>query len=441
MGQVEPGQTKTVTITCRTKAVGITEDIFYAFISECPPEYGLGIPLNISVDSVLPTINFTDYEFMFKEQFIVDKLSDFVTPKEINEHSLFIKDENTIMFNNDCIDTTASARIHLNNPSLVSADVTAKIVLKGDAQFSVSPPKIEILPYSHGSFEIKFTPELMKTYSGTLELSLLLPAGFKTESAIFNLRGEGKVPQITLIEPNITDELAADLVFNPTLIGKITVRPIIFENTGEFPCKVLVEISNDEQGNFSLVIDEIKQLLCYYNNEDNNMLHQTSLTLIPGQRANVGIKYNPVKLGEDYCKVRLHVIHNPFEVHVINVAADSFTEDVILEGLETTFETNPMENANSESRISIDLNSHCTLNSYCTNYVMDFGNSFLSTLQKKRFKIINQSTTDTYKFQFLVINEVSFIPTLGHLRPGAKKEVIATFLSSDPVSYVKVSFF
>lgn len=80
----------------------------------------------------------------------------------------------------------------------------------------------------------------------------------------------------------------------------------------------------------------------------------------------------------------------------------------------------------SESKHSnIDLSS--------TKYILDFGSCYIKNLQKCRFKIYNQSSEFIYKFQFKSISEVTFTPSVGHLRPLTRKEIIATFMSVEPI--------
>lgn len=75
-----------------------------------------------------------------------------------------------------------------------------------------------------------------------------------------------------------------------------------------------------------------------------------------------------------------------------------------------------------------------------TSYILNFDNVNMNSLQKKKFKILNRSTSDIYKFIFkAAVQEVSFIPAVGHLRPEAYKEIIVTFLTDSPVTYDKVN--
>lgn len=101
------------------------------------------------------------------------------------------------------------------------------------------------------------------------------------------------------------------------------------------------------------------------------------------------------------------------------MTTEVFNEVVIIEGLPTVaikqdgFFTNP-------------------------GYELDFGTSFINVLQKKYFKIINHSSTATYKFEIANCDKLMFIPAVGHLKPRAIKEIIATVLSKEPINIIKV---
>lgn len=73
-----------------------------------------------------------------------------------------------------------------------------------------------------------------------------------------------------------------------------------------------------------------------------------------------------------------------------------------------------------------------------TKYILNFGRTYLNTLQKQKFKIKNISEKNNYKFEFLPTNDVVFIPTVGHLSPLSTKEIIVTFMTTEPVVIYEV---
>lgn len=49
------------------------------------------------------------------------------------------------------------------------------------------------------------------------------------------------------------------------------------------------------------------------------------------------------------------------------------------------------------------------------------------------------SADKMYRFEFASYDKLVFTPGIGHLKPGAHKEVIASFLTKDPVNFTKVT--
>lgn len=92
-----------------------------------------------------------------------------------------------------------------------------------------------------------------------------MPMGFKDTEKSFVLSGQGTVPEITLRIPEEQNNFNTSLVIlDPTLIETYTSTPISFENTGLYPCKVIVEVFDDPKYAFSLNImtDSLKFLHC-----------------------------------------------------------------------------------------------------------------------------------------------------------------------------------
>lgn len=85
-----------------------------------------------------------------------------------------------------------------------------------------------------------------------------MPAGMKSETKKFLLFGEGRVPEIIIIQPKKYDEYKNlfHLTFSPTLNDKASNKLISFQNSGDFPCKVILEIFEDPKHFFCLEPEE-----------------------------------------------------------------------------------------------------------------------------------------------------------------------------------------
>lgn len=71
-------------------------------------------------------------------------------------------------------------------------------------------------------------------------------------------------------------------------------------------------------------------------------------------------------------------------------------------------------------------------------YALNFGYTALNTLEKRCFTLKNNSNEYVYKFHFPIYSEVIFTPAVGHLKPGATKQIIAAFLSKFPINLIEV---
>lgn len=110
-------------------------------------------------------------------------------PKEIKDHTVFIINDRTILFNNVCINTTAKTKVYFRNTGLVPGFVNAKTSTN---YFQVTPEQKEILPYSDESFTVSFTPTMMESYTANLEFQIQLPASVAARGTSVKLKGEGK---------------------------------------------------------------------------------------------------------------------------------------------------------------------------------------------------------------------------------------------------------
>lgn len=103
--------------------------------------------------------------------------------------------------------------------------------------------------------------------------------------------------------------------------------------------------------------------------------------------------------------------------------AESFKQDIIIEGLPTG------------SSSFLEAGDFQYVSAF---YSLNMGENFINTLRQKRFKISNTSLDKTYRFEFTTYDKLIFVPSMGHLKPLATKEVIASFLSKKPINCVKV---
>lgn len=70
------------------------------------------------------------------------------------------------------------------------------------------------------------------------------------------MRGEGILPQISIIKPKLNEYGKYFIAYNPILYGQKREKTIRFVNTSTIPCKVIINVMNDKTDSFCLVVDE-----------------------------------------------------------------------------------------------------------------------------------------------------------------------------------------
>lgn len=197
--------------------------------------------------------------------------------------------------------------------------------------------------------------------------------------------------------------------------------------------------------------------------------------------------FAPERIGKFYGKIRLHVIDNPYENLTINLEGDCYVEAIVLEGLplddnklrtsnmgnrenyrrkltsrQTSLSGNEKKKSDTIYYFQIDLilltlqfyNKNCkdkicicftesnnqTVYLPYLTYVLDYGLCFVSKMYKKTFKIINKTTDRWFRFQWGLHNHVVFEPSTGHVKYLTFKEIVVTFLATEPKIHQNVRF-
>lgn len=82
-GRIEPGETDTIAINCFPEFVGSQEERMTVLVNDTLPENRNGKIITLSVKSAVPRIDFHDFDSMFQENHVVDRIQDFECPKEV----------------------------------------------------------------------------------------------------------------------------------------------------------------------------------------------------------------------------------------------------------------------------------------------------------------------------------------------------------------------
>ncbi|XP_072764383.1 hydrocephalus-inducing protein homolog [Anoplolepis gracilipes] len=452
-GNIQPGEIDTITIECYPECVGLQEEQIMILVPDSTPEDRSGKLIKLSVNSCIPSVDLQDLDAMFHENHIVDRIEDFICPKEIGAHTIFVRQEKCLYFRYVSVSHTHTAYFVLYNRNVIPADVELILLAESFIPKTVKPdvfvltPERERIPaMSHKRFAISFNPTFMETCYAVFEIAVELPPHLKDDKFFMKLVGQACVPQITIVEPPSGKREQIVLNFGRTLINDSNEKKFTFENIGVIPAKVIVEIYENSNFLFTLnTCDSARNYLLSNWDCGADMSNDRCVVvrLMPGERTSFKIKFIPQEIGKYEGQVRLFITDNPYENLIIDLKGEVYAESIVLEGLELTnikFDsTNEKRESSNKSRRSqnsiVGVLTPSTL-PVSLSYKLDYGYCFVNKIYKKSFKIVNKSVNRYSRFQWNTHPNVVFTPSIGHLQPMTYKEIVATFLSSEPVNYV-----
>lgn len=122
-----------------------------------------GQQLNLTVIGAEPQLNFSDFYKIFQEQYVINNINELNFAENINL-PIFTIDDNTLNFNNVCLNTTEETKIYLENISGVEGKIS--LILNDISDdlpvFSVFPNSFYIKAYDSQSFTLQFQPKAIQ---------------------------------------------------------------------------------------------------------------------------------------------------------------------------------------------------------------------------------------------------------------------------------------
>ncbi|KYN44368.1 Hydrocephalus-inducing protein [Trachymyrmex septentrionalis] len=414
-GDLQPGEIDIVAIECYPEFVGSEEEDIIIFVPDSVPEDRNGKLIKLSVNSCIPSVNLQDLDAIFHENHIVNHIEDFICSKEIGTYTIFARQEKCLYFRYVSVFHTHTAYLVLYNRNVIPADV--KLTLLADSftpktmrpdTFVLIPERERIQSMSHKRFAISFNPTFIETCYAIFDIAVELPLHLKDEKFFIKLVGQACVPEVTIIEPLSTKRERTVLNFGRTLVGESIEKKFAFKNI----------VLNDR---------------CI-------VVH-----LIPEETISLKVKFTPREIGRYNSQVRLFITDNPYENLIIDLKSETYAELIVLDGLELTNtklkSINERRESNAKSRRSLKSNSSTRVSTPTTLpvsliYKLDYGYCFVNKIYRKSFKVVNKSINQYLRFQWSTHPNVVFTPSIGHLIPLTCKEIVATFLSSEPTIYM-----
>ncbi|GJQ69846.1 hypothetical protein Trydic_g22394 [Trypoxylus dichotomus] len=427
-GTLEPGENTFIHVTAKPTAIGVFEEKILIFISECEPAHRKGIPIVLTSAAIYPKYNFTDFADIFYEQHVLNTISDFNCPEQIDNKQVFVIEENRLYLNKACINYGCESHIKIKSACLVTTTLVAAI--DNTTFFSITPTTAVVEPYGYVNFTISFKPTEIKTYQCTLRLQAVNPVSTPDNQFIITITGEGYVPDITIIEPQLDPvDSSYNLVFPPLQIGERAEKVVIFENTCVISCKVIIELWNATGQLLRLSCDESVVESAFDTSlrstttveESNSFIpikHHMLVKIDPTNTATIRIVFEPKDEVTAIVLLRLYVANNPYEVYNVNINIESYMEDIVISELP------PISLQNRGLNV-------------ISKYELNFGFCALNCLKHIRFIVTNNSSLFNYRFQFPSFDRLKFSPAVGHLRPKSSKQILVTFVAMSSINLIK----
>lgn len=173
-------------------------------------EYKDGIEYFILGESCVPGIETNNFNSIFEEQMVVPSLnSTGMNIQDILNKNVFSIEEKTFYFGHfipSKYPNGVQERFKLINNGKVPVNVSCSIKKREKSSeffnFSVSPSQTTINPNEFVYFKVKFTPEIMATYSGIFEAIVENGDPMSANHSLkFDLKGKGCLPTL-LIDQN-----------------------------------------------------------------------------------------------------------------------------------------------------------------------------------------------------------------------------------------------
>ncbi|CAF4756984.1 unnamed protein product [Pieris macdunnoughi] len=465
-----PGTSRTLQIQFMATAARTFEETIKFIISDTCPAEACGVPLRLVGTGAMPTLDFWNIETTFREHLIVKYLSDYKVP-ESSPHCVFVEDSVTLHFYGVNVNTSYTASIDLYNSGLVASALTMRLHYQSNSSldiFSLDKYQTHIEPLLHKNLGIIFSPKRIEQYRAVLEIKLKLLDN-QEKSFKVCLIGDGVIPRIRLLYPQLRHHRIALLQFPVTCLGSITKQQIRFKNISSVKSKVKADVfcPHKEERPIFWITSNFSNFDMDYDAKDM-MASSLTLTLCPKEVCTIHIHFNPIRKGRVSCDVKLTIFENPYEFFVVLCEAEAFMEDVIIVGLEMlsmeldldafksgegTVSTASTSDTRKKSksaavpkkskieikkskRISQASVKHSDTTSSIEHslqkYLLDFEGCELFAIKKRTVIMVNNSEK-LYRFSWEESELVVVKPSIGYISPGEEKDLEIIFFSPKPI--------
>ena len=398
-GTVAPsGEKQTITVEFSAEGEASFFEVLGVQISQRDPRSDVpdqGMPYEITAESCIPGILNNEFLQIFEEASVSRK-----APSDPNElvHNLFIEEERTLYFGPRLVNSDSQVRVKIVNPTKVPITVNLDMKDKPGAPnaFEVLEPKqLQIPMHEHRYATIFFKPTGLQTFIGSFEANVELGTEPKTNSLVFEVRGDGTLPRVSILQPRHRNDKGQALVsFKRLLKGKTQTETILVKNEGILP-------ANLRFGRLAPLPGESESGL---NGPESFTFsgRGAEILLKAKEEKRYDVTFMPKEIGKLRAGISMVVANNEFESNTIELEGEGFMQDTSIgnlpEGSEDT---------------------------------LIFGNLTVGVPKQLSFTI-NNNSAKVYRFKWLKEADdtyITFSPQEGHLQPGQSKDVTATVLA------------
>lgn len=305
--------------------------------------------------------------------------------------------------------------------------------------FAVQPEVWEIPPHEHRFVNVYFNPTEIKSYRSVFlaeidDEGVSTSAAPKTVSAgkslSFGLGGSGTLPCIAIEQPTDRDSAGNVLVpFGKVLVEKVAKRSLTIRNDGVMSATCL----------FELISGDISSPTSDY----VFAAHGTSLTIAPGAKAELPIKFAPrsvVGNGDRSASIKISVLNNAFGVYFVKLSGNAYACDAM-------FDAKPSSSAaqGEEMEEEDDPDAAAVSSSDSDKVVFPDINLSANQTQSQTTILLRSRANHNLRFELSVQSDavpadtISFAPSLGHLGPFGTREITLTFKTDKPLTVDNVN--
>ena len=437
-GVIQPGSTQTITVDCIAETLSKAEELVCVDVSDRDPkDQPDGISYKLMAECCLPGINISDMVSVFEEHRVVRHVGVFsrqhgpCTP----DGNVYSEEEKKFYFSSVTVGHKAKARFKLSNPYKVPCDVNMTVKTMqhksrlGDI-FEVEPSKANIPPHSHVFATVTFTPSAMQTYNAQFEALVEGPlsgAAARARSLSFEMCGEGNLPHVTVLQPAIRNKKNVPLlIFDRLLLGHSHTLPLLIKNDGSIPATIIIDTSStDEAFRIRREAGDNEE-----GDGDGIPSHSNAITVgvDVNKTAGFSVRFQPRSLKEYRSELRLLVVDNQFETVSVYLVGEGYEDDITV------------DNFSGQQCSALDAVGGVVADdvSAAHNNHLRFGECFIGETHQISF-FLNNRSADAVRFQWPPHDDVTFVPSCGHIHPHSNKNVVATFKATQPKSLEAVN--